>query len=60
MATTWGIEEMLRWDFDKVEGLAGLVSYIATFLDSRKARQGRWKVMGQLTVQPGVPMILDS
>lgn len=46
---------MVRWRFEKVERLAGLVSDIVAFLDSRKGRQARWRMMGQLSVQPGVP-----
>lgn len=33
----------------------GLISYIVAFLDSRKARQARWMMMGQLAAQLGVP-----
>lgn len=55
MAEGWGMNEMVRWEVVKVERLAGLVSYIVEFLDSHEVRQARWRVMGQLEVQPGVP-----
>lgn len=48
------MDEAVCWEFDDVERLAGLVSYIVTFSDSRKARQARWRRMAQLAVQPGV------
>lgn len=51
----WGMDEMVRWEFDKVERLAGLIAYFVAFLDSREARQARSRVMGQLVVQLGVP-----
>lgn len=51
----WDEGEMVRWEFDRVERLADLVSYIAYFLDSRMTRQARWKMIGQLASQPKVP-----
>lgn len=56
MVSAWGMDEMVPWDFDKVERLAGLVFYIVEFLDSRKAIKARWRIMGQLAAQPGVPV----
>lgn len=52
VVTTRGSEEIVRWESDKVEWLAGLESYIAAFYGF--ARQARWKVMGQLAVQLGL------
>lgn len=48
MVAAWGNDEVARWDFDRVKRLAGLLSYIAGCLDSRKARPARWRRMGSL------------
>lgn len=41
MVEVWGREEMVRWDFEKVARVVGLVSLVVAFLDSRDARQAR-------------------
>lgn len=44
----WEKNEVVRLEFERVERLAGLVSYTAAFLDSRRARKARWKMIWQL------------
>lgn len=54
MVSAWSSNEMARWEVDDGERLTSLVSCIVAFLDSRNARQARWRMMRQLASQPGV------
>lgn len=56
----WKVGEIARWEVADVERLAGLVSSIVAFLGSRKARQTRWSMMGQLAAQPQFLLGSDS
>lgn len=55
MVTACGDELIMRWELDKVKRLAELLSYLATFPDSRKIRKAWWKMMGQLATPPRLP-----